>query len=207
MLKQTHKTKKKSRLRLLHQYYVYTGFYKFLKDAILKAIPIIIIVIGILLTLNYFVIDVSTLLTYATEHYSNTFIVFLFFISESLLGLIPPELFIAWSDKTVHPVGLLSLIALASYAGGVVSYFIGQAIGRLSSVHEYLQHKMAKHVKHVRKWGGLMIAVSALFPVPFSPVSIATGMIKYPFSYYLIFALFRFVRFYIYALFIFRIVE
>ena len=107
MLKQTHKERKKSRLRLLHQYYIYTGFYRFLRDAIVKAAPVILIAIGILLTLNYFVIDVSTLLTYATEHYSNTFIVFLFFISESLLGLIPPELFIAWSDKTVHPIGCL----------------------------------------------------------------------------------------------------
>ena len=147
------------------------------------------------------------MLEYAIENYSNSFIIFLFFISESLLGLIPPELFIAWSDKTVSPIACLSLLALASHTGGIASYFMGLAINKFPAVNNYLEDKMAKHVKNVRKWGGFMIIVGALFPIPFSIVSIATGMIRFKFSYYLLFGLLRFARFYIYAIFIYSIVQ
>ena len=129
-----------------------------------------------------------------------------FFASESLLGLIPPEIFIAWSDKTSNPIFYLSLLALLSYLGGVVSYFIGKAITKIPAIHDYLEIKMAKHIKNTRKWGGFLIVVGALLPIPFSITSIAAGMIKYSFTSYLLFGLLRFVRFYLYAIAIFSLV-
>ena len=52
-------TPKKSRFRLLHQYYSYTGFYKFLGTSLKKALPPILIFIGILMGIHYFVIDIN----------------------------------------------------------------------------------------------------------------------------------------------------
>lgn len=199
-------TPKKSRFRLLHQYYSYTGFYKFLGSSLKKALPPILIFVGILLGIHYFVIDINDLLVKMTETYSAIFILTVFFISESILGIIPPEIFIAWSDKTDAPLVYLSIIALLSYLGGVVSYFQGLLITKIPAIHDYLEVKMAKHVKNTRKWGGLLIAVGALFPIPFAMTSIAAGMIKYPFTSYLLFGLLRFVRFYLYALAIFSLV-
>lgn len=201
------KPKKKSRLRLLHQYYSYTGFYGFLGSSLLRAIPLILLFIGGLLAIHYFVIDVNVLLNKVTETFPAFGVLAVFFISESVLGLIPPELFIAWSSKSVTPVLHLSLLAVLSYSGGIVSYYIGKAITKIPSVHQYLEIKMAKHIRNTRKWGGFLIVVGALLPIPYSMTTMAAGIIKYPLNSLLLFGLLRFVRFYIYALAIFNIVS
>ncbi|WP_130287015.1 YqaA family protein [Aquimarina brevivitae] len=199
------RTVKKNKLQLLHQYYSYTGFYKFLGTSLKKALPPILIFLGVLLLINYFVININEVLVYVTENYADWVVFGVFFASESLLGLIPPELFIAWSDKATQPLLYLSVLATLSYTGGIISYFIGKAITKISSVHEYLEVKMAKHIKNTRKWGGFLIIVGALLPIPFSITSIAAGMIKYPFVSYLLFGLLRFLRFYLYAIAIFSL--
>lgn len=196
---------KKNRLQLLHQYYSYTGFYKFLGASLKKALPPILIFIGVILAINYFVININELLIYVTDNYADWVVFSVFFASESLLGLIPPEIFIAWSDKATNPILYLSILALLSYTGGVISYFLGKAITKIKSVHEYLEVKMAKHIKNTRKWGGFLIVVGALLPIPFSITSIAAGMIKYSFINYLLFGLLRFLRFYLYAIAIFSL--
>lgn len=201
------KPKKKSRIRLLHQYYSYTGFYGFLGSSMVKAIPAIVVFVGVLLAIHYFVIDVNVLLNVVTEKFPAFGVLTVFFISESILGLIPPELFIAWSSKSVTPGFHLSLLALLSYAGGVVSYYIGKAITKIPAVHEYLEIKMAKHIRNTRKWGGFLIVVGALLPIPYSMTTMAAGIIKYPLNSLLLFGLLRFIRFYIYALAIFSIVS
>ena len=191
--------RKKNRLQLLHQYYTYTGFYTFLWDAMKKAIPPILIFVGILLIINYWVIDINTALAYVTANYSSFIVLGVFFLSESFLGIIPPELFIAWSEKTNSPLTMLSILAALSYTGGIISYFLGKAITRIPSVHNYVEVKMAKHIKNTRKWGGFLIVVGALLPIPFSMTSIAAGIIKYGFGHFLLFGLLRFLRFYLYA--------
>lgn len=199
------KTRKKSRIQLVHQYYSYTGFYRFLGDALKKAIPPILLVVGILLAIHYFVIDINDALGYVIENYSSVLILGLFFLSESILGIIPPELFIAWSGKTDSPTLYLSLLAVLSYAGGIVSYFTGRAALKIERIYQYLEVKMAKHIKNARKWGGFLIVVGALLPIPFAISSLAAGMIRFKFSYYLLFGLLRFVRFAIYGAAIFSI--
>ena len=199
------KTKKKSRLQLVHQYYSYTGFYKFLGDALKKAIPPVLVLVAIILAIHFFVIDISDILTYVVENFSYGLVLLFFFVSESILGIVPPELFIAWSGKTDSPILYLSLIALMSYAGGIVSYFTGRAALKMERVHEYLEVKMAKHIKNAQKWGGFLIVVGALLPVPFAISSLAAGMNRYKFSYYLLFGLLRFVRFAVYGAAIFSV--
>lgn len=199
------RTRKKSRIQLIHQYYSYTGFYRFLGDALKKAVPPILLVVGILLAIHFYVIDVNDALAYVIENYSSMLILGLFFLSESILGIIPPELFIAWSGKTDSPTLYLSAIALLSYAGGIVSYFIGRASLKIERIYQYLEIKMAKHIKNARKWGGFLIVVGALLPIPFAISSLAAGMIRFKFSYYLLFGLLRFVRFAIYGAAIFSL--
>ncbi|MDT0685779.1 YqaA family protein [Autumnicola psychrophila] len=205
-MKRKAKSRKKSRIRLLHQYYSYTGFYKFVWKSIKKAIVPIVLFIGALLALDYFVLDIEGMLVTVTETYSPLGIISVFFVSESLLGLVPPELFIAWSGKSASPILNLSLLAAASYAGGIVSYFIGKGITKIPSVHEQLEVNMAQHIANTRKWGGFLIIVGALLPIPFAITSIAAGIIRFPFLSYLMFGLLRFVRFYLYALVIFEMV-
>lgn len=205
-MKKDDKSKKKSRIRLLHQYYSYTGFYKFVWKSIKTAILPILLFIGAVLALDYYVLDINLMLTNITETYPPSGIISVFFVSESLLGLIPPELFIAWAGKSLYPVFYLSLLALASYLGGVISYFIGVSITKIPAVHRQMEVSLAKHIKNTRKWGGFLIIVGALLPIPFAMTSIAAGIIRFTFTSYLMFGLLRFIRFYAYALVIFEMV-
>ena len=206
MKKEAKPKKKKSRIRLLHQYYSYTGFYKFVWRSIKKAIIPILLFLAALFALDRYVLDIDQMLITITETYSPLGILGVFFLSESLLGLIPPELFIAWSGKSSSPILFLSLLALASYLGGVVSYFIGRGIIKIPAVREDIEVKMAPHIKNTRKWGGFLIIVGALLPIPYAMTSIAAGIIKFPFLSFLMFGLLRFLRFYLYALVIFEMV-
>ena len=198
-------SEKKSKLRLLHQYYSYTGFYSFVKSSLGKSLlPIFIFILSLWL-INEFFIDFNDLFTFITTTFNPPIILGVFFASESLLGLIPPEIFMAWAGKTEMPVFFLTMLAVLSYLGGIISFFIGKGISKMPSVYNYLEVKMEKHVKMIRKWGGFLIVVGALLPIPFSITSIAAGLIHYKFSNYLLFGLLRFVRFYLYALVIFNI--
>ena len=127
----------------------------------------------------------------------------MFFASESILGLIPPEIFIAWCGQNTYPWFFLGILSVLSFLGGVISYFFGRGIANIPSVFVYLEVKMAKHIKNMRKWGGILILVGALLPLPFAIASISAGTIKFPFGSYLLYGALRFVRFAIYGALIF----
>ena len=199
--------RRKSKTKLLHQYYRYTGFYTFIVNSLKKsAIPVILIIFGLYLV-NEYVFTIDDGLEFLTQTFSRTGVLIVFFISETLLGLIPPEIFIGWSKKTASPILNLSILATLSYTGGILSYFIGKTIQKITTVKNYLEIKMAKHLKNTGKWGGFLILIGALLPVPFSITCVAAGMIKYPLKGVLLFGLFRFVRFALYAWAIFNVVN
>ena len=199
--------RRKSKTKLLHQYYRYTGFYAFIGNSLKKsAIPVILIILGLYLV-NEYVFTIDDGLEFLTQTFSRTGVLIVFFISETLLGLIPPEIFIGWSKKTATPIFNLSILATLSYTGGILSYFIGKTIQKITTVKNYLEIKMAKHLKNTGKWGGFLIFIGALLPVPFSITCVAAGMIKYPLKGVVLFGLFRFVRFALYAWAIFNVVN
>lgn len=201
------KKRKKSRTKLLHQYYSYTGFYAFLGRSLRKAaLPIILIVLGLFL-FNKYVFTIDDGLELLTTSFSRAGVLITFFISETLLGLIPPEIFIGWSKKTADPILNLSILATLSYVGGIITFFIGKASLKIERVRNYLEVKMAKHLKNTSKWGGFLILVGALLPIPFSITCMAAGMIKYPLKGVVLFGLFRFARFALYAWAIFSVVK
>lgn len=201
------KKQKKSRVKLLHQYYKYTGFYQFILASLKKsALPILSIII-LLFLFNRYVISIDEGLEFISTKLSLLGVFTTFFISESFLGLIPPEIFIGWSKKTSEPVLNLSILATLSYIGGIISYYLGKMALKINLVKNYLETKMAKHLKNTSKWGGFLILVGALLPIPFSITCMAGGMIQYPIKGVLLFGLFRFVRFALYALAIFNVVS
>ena len=206
MKKKDVKSKKKSRLQLMHQYYSYTGFYKFVGKSVKKAIIPILLVIAAVVALDFYVLDLNKLLVTVTNTYPPAGIIAVFLASESILGLIPPELFIAWAGKSDYPILYLTLLATASYVGGIISYFIGVSITKIPAIHRQMELNLARHIKNTRKWGGFLIIVGALLPIPFAMTSIAAGIIRFPFVSYLMFGLLRYIRFYAYALVIFEMV-
>jgi len=192
-------------LVLLNRYYKITKFYTFLKNTAYKGGIGIIIFVLILLAINHFVIDVTTLLNNLVETYSPRIIFTFFLISETALGLVPPEMFIAWASISADPWLFLFGLATMSYIGGVISYLIGKQLFLIPSLQNYIENKVAKHISNLRKWGGFFVVIGAVSPIPHSMVSMASGLIKYNFKNYLLWSLFRYLRFYIYALVIFQI--
>ncbi|PKH49350.1 short-chain dehydrogenase [Tenacibaculum sp. Bg11-29] len=207
MEKKRNKKKKNPHVKRLHNYYQRTGFYMFIWESLKKAFLPILIAVTVVFLFNRYVYNLNDALQVVTETFSILGILITFFVSETILGLIPPEIFIAWAKKTANPVLNLSILATLSYLGGLTAYFIGRASLKIKSIKNYLEVKMAKNLKNTSKWGGILILVGALLPLPFAISCLTAGMIKYPFKNVVIFGLFRFLRFAIYALAIFSIVN
>jgi len=206
-MKSASRVQKKSKAKLLHQYYSYTGFYAFIGSSLKKAIVPVLVVITALILFNKYVYNINDALQGITETFSILGILITFFASESFLGLIPPEIFIAWSKKTSNPVLNLTILATLSYLGGITSFFLGKAALQIDFIKNYLEVKMAKSLKNTSKWGGFLIIVGALLPIPFAITCMAAGMIKYPFKGVILYGLLRFVRFAVYAIAIFQMVS
>lgn len=190
---------KKSRFKLLHQYYKYTGFYSFIGQGIKKAIIPTLLLVGILFYVNEKVVNLNDAMVYATKNFSDFFLFSIFLLSESILGLIPPDIFIAWTKNTDSPLLYLSILALLSYLGGVIAYFMGKALAAIPSVNQYMYGKMTKHIINMQKWGGFLIIVGALLPLPFAMACLAAGMINYSRKHFFLFAMVRVFRFVIYG--------
>lgn len=192
--------------QVLHRYYKMTLFYKFLRKTLYKGGIGVAIFIGIIFILEYFFIDTRALLDQVVVNYKPIAIFIVFFTSETILGLLPPEVFIAWAGKTSEPWIYLSILATLSYIGGIISYYLGRSLLKFPSVKHHIEVKIAKHIANLKKWGGFFIIIGAMLPVPHSIVSFACGLIKFNFRHYTLWALLRFLRFLIYAFIIFKIV-
>ncbi len=189
----------------MHRYYRMTKFYTFIKDTAIKGGMVILLFVGILVVLEFFFIDINAILNILVTTYSPQIIFLFFLISETILGIIPPEIFIAWSSKSTTPWLFLFTLATMSYIGGIIAYFIGKQLFLIPAVKYHLEQKISKHISNLRKWGGLFVFIGAMLPLPHSIVSFTCGLIKYNFRHYLLWALFRYLRFFIYAIVIFQI--
>ena len=126
----------------------------------------------------------------------------IFLISEIVIGIIPPEIFIIWALRYgvliqfLLVVGALSVI---SYLSGVVGYFIGRYLN-VTLYFRYIRIRfLGKMEQRLQQFGLYLIIIAALTPIPFSGVAMLIGSVRYPLSRYLLFSLFRFMRFAIYA--------
>jgi membrane protein YqaA with SNARE-associated domain len=165
------------------------------------------IMIPLILTFKY-LIDLNPLFQYIFDNFSDGFILTTFLISESLLGMIPPDLFIIWTSKFNAPFLFLTILGVLSYVGGIISYYIGHWLSTRPKIKAYTEHVLEKYIILVKKWGGAFIIISALFPFsPFSMVVIAVSLFKYPFKYYLFFGISRIIRFLVQGVFYLNILN
>lgn len=117
-----------------------------------------------------------------------------FFISEAVLGLIPPDLFIMWAAVESEPLLFISILAVLSYVGGIISFLLGKFIGKRRVFEKIVYNVRISYEHLIMKWGGMVIVLAALTPIPFSPVSMLSGSLKFPFKKYLLYSLTRLIR-------------
>lgn len=191
--------------QLYHIYYRRTGLYPFLLKHTIRVLVGIGVLVAGLLALNKYVINVDEAMQSMFSNFSDGAIFTFFTLSETILGLVPPDLFIVWAGGKESPYTFLLALAFLSYSGGMLSYFIGKYIGKIHRVQKYIQRKFLSHFDMIRKWGGFVVIFAALFPLPFSPVCMTAGMVRYPFPLLVLFGLTRFARYYIYAAALFNL--
>lgn len=175
---------------------------------VLKALIVMAVLVGLLwLVRPYLAVYQEGLRIFIEQRLPPAYVFPLFYVSESILGMLPPDLFMLWAKSRFPeiPYLMVSILAAISYLGGITAYGIGSRLEHIPSVHRYLFDRHAEHVEFMKKWGGVFIVIAALLPIPFALASTIAGMIEYPFRAFLLISLTRFLRFYAYALVLFNI--
>ena len=135
--------------------------------------------------------------------YQNTFLVYsIFFFSEVVFGIIPPEFFMIWALKEASVffyVRNIFLFAFISYSAGITGYLIGSRLGN-TLIYRYIRRRMLrKFESRFRDYGGFLILIAALTPIPFSGICMLAGTAKYDLRSMLWFSAARFARFLVYS--------
>jgi membrane protein YqaA with SNARE-associated domain len=170
--------------------------YGYMWKAALKIILIYLLIMIPAVLIGKYLIDFNTNFKLISDRLPTIIVLAVFFLSESFLGMIPPDLFVIWTAKFNSPFFFLTILGVLSYIGGVISYFIGNWLSNRERIKVYSERVLDRYISMVKKWGGAFIIISALFPFsPYSMVVIAVSLFKYPFKKYLLFGLFRIARF------------
>ena len=193
-------------IRRYHLRFKKNGAYQLAWHSLVRLLIIAVILTGVFLLLQHTINDFTETVKVFIFKWRPRFVLVLFFLSESLLGLIPPDFFIAWSHQFQHDLWMLTALAVLSYLGGIVSYYIGYWIGESPKVYNYYKRKFGSHMHKIYQLGGIIIVFAAILPLPFSMACMAAGSVKYSFKKVLILGLFRFVRFYGYAVLVFNLI-
>ena len=197
---------KKKKNNSYHTFYKRKGVYQFFFKNLVKVLIGMSILLLILFLFQYFVPNFDAQMEAMLTHFKPLSILIVFFISESILGLIPPDIFIIWAQNFDFPYLMVGLLAFISYLGGSVSYLIGINIGKIPAVEQWLNKKFSTSFDKIKRWGGVLIVFAALFPLPFSPVCMAAGAMRFPLTTFFILGTFRFVRFFLYAVVIYTVI-
>jgi membrane protein YqaA with SNARE-associated domain len=185
-----------TRLRTKHHKNKGEGVYGYMWKTALKIIGIYLLIMIPAVLAGKYLIDFNAIFIFITERFSDMLVFTVFFISESFMGMIPPDLFVIWATKFDSPLLIMTILGVLSYIGGAISYFIGYWLLKNKRIKAYSERVLDKYMILVRKWGGAFIIISALFPFsPFSLVVIAASIFKYPFRMFLLFGLSRIARF------------
>jgi len=172
------------------------GLYDYMWLTVLKIVALYIIIVIPLILIVKHLVDFDKIFSTITQNFSDAYVLIIFFVSESFLGMIPPDIFMIWATKFHSPFLILTILGILSYIGGAISYLIGYWLAKVPKIKTYTERRLKGYVLLTRKWGGAFIVMAALFPFsPLSLVVIVVGMLKYPFKFYLLFGLSRIVRF------------
>jgi membrane protein YqaA with SNARE-associated domain len=184
------------------------GFFRYMGRSILLILSVYILLIVIVFLLGKHLVDFNAFFGGVIERLSDKFVIILFFLSESITGMIPVDLFVIWTQKFESPLLWLGLLGVLSYTGGVISYGIGLWITRRPRIMAFTERRLKGYMSFVHRWGGAFIVIAALFPfTPFSLVVIALTMFHYPFRSFLLFALARLVRFVLQGIILFDLLK
>lgn len=193
-------------IRRYHFFYLRRGFYKFLTKITLHFVAIMLPILAALMLFENFTPGMEYYFEQFSSVVGQEIVLAGFFISETLLGLIPPDLFIIWAKQFSSPYAMVLLLSVLSYAGGLAAYFIGTRLVKINRLGHMVHVKFAKQFTLLKSWGGFIIVIAALLPLPYSTMCLGAGMLKYSLRSLLLLGMFRIVRFFVYAAVLYQVV-
>ena len=139
----------------------------------------------------------------APVYESPLIVFFIYTLSEIVFGIIPPELFFIWAlrfENLSIYVHYVIIMAVISYFAGAFGYWIGRKIGETVTFRWIKRRYLRKSQIYLNQYGFFLIIVASLTPLPFSGISMLVGSVGYPFRKFWIFALARFIRYFVYGI-------
>ncbi len=137
------------------------------------------------------------------KFYSKPFQIYgLYLFSEFFFGLIPPEVFMIWAlhkgdllQYVLHILFFTAVSCLAGYTAFLAGKYLQRVVG-----YRYLQRRFfSRYLPMVRKYGIFLIVVAAATPLPYSATSLVVGASGFGNRKYLLAALSRVARFFLYG--------
>jgi membrane protein YqaA with SNARE-associated domain len=121
-------------------------------------------------------------------------------LSEIIFGILPPELFMMiWILDDIHVEGFiinLGILTVISYAAGILGYYIGKTFSKTKLYQEKIREKYLKQYEgKLKTFGGYLVFVGAVTPVPFSATCMLAGSVNLKFSDFLLICITRIIRF------------
>jgi membrane protein YqaA with SNARE-associated domain len=126
----------------------------------------------------------------------------IFTVSEIVFGILPPEIFmLIWQTKGVVSEYVLNLtiLTLISYAAGVAGYFIGYYFTKSKLFQRIYERSLKPYEASLKRYGGFLVVVGAVTPVPYSATCMLAGSVRYPFKTFLLICITRIIRFAFYG--------
>jgi len=140
--------------------------------------------------------------------YSQPGIIYLiYFGSELFFGILPPELFMIWAynkGDIPHYILNIAFFAAVSYSLGYLNFLIGQFLYKRVIFRYFRKRFFRETWPQLSKYGLFLIIVAALTPVPWAAVCLLVGSAGYPAKRFLLYALFRILRFIVYGYIVFQ---
>ena len=100
---------------------------------------------------------------------------------------------------------MLILLASLSYVAGILGYFLGRFWRTRAFVKNFILERYQKTFIQLNRFGGLLIILAALTPLPYPIVSQISGVNNYPFHKFALITLVRFLRFAIYGVILYKL--
>ncbi len=175
-------------------------YYNFIAKNALRALIWFAAIIGLYLLFNYTIGDHFKEWAKPLEN-KPLLILGIFFASETIFGIIPLEFFVIWakniSAHTVENYGLLIfLLSALSYLGGMIAYYFGRKIKNFPRLAKFFERESFQQYKTLyRRYGGILIVLAALTPLPFAAFSMISASMGFPLNRYLLYSSTRFLRF------------
>ena len=183
-------------------------FYNYFSRNLIRGFAyLVVLVVLVILFKSYFKTQYEALEHAVSDNYYLMF--FIFLVSEILIGIIPPELFMIWSsdDPLSYYITAIAVMTFVSLFAGWLNYRFGLFVGKREFFLNLFQKRfrLEKYRQRYDQYGAGLIIVSAVTPLPFALISLLTGTLHYPQRKYLLYSSFRIVRFIIYGFIIWEI--